>query len=371
MAVLFGIVLLLLAAALAFANGANDNAKGVATLIGSRVMAVKPAIVYAAVATAAGSVAAIWIGAELASKFKGKGIVDEAILASGWFPVCIGFAAAATVLLATRIAMPISTTHAMVGSIIGIGVVGQGLSWSAVWSMFFFPLLVSPLIAVVAAGAFYLVMTSLRRLLRVTPQTCICVGRTFQPVTVGADGTVRLTTGEGLGAVVDDETACYQRYGGNVRGIAAQKALDGAHLLSAGAISFARGLNDTPKVAALMIGLSWLTDWAAVVIVGVGIAAGGLLMVWRVANTMSEKITGMNDGQAFSANAVTAFLVIVASKWGVPVSTTHVSCGSLFGIGAVTGRGHWKMIATILLAWVTTLPVAAALGGGAWWLLAR
>ena len=84
---------------------------------------------------------------------------------------------------------------------------------------------------------------------------------------------------------------------------------------------------------------------------------------------MSHRITGMNDGQAFTANLNTAFLVIVASKWGVPVSTTHVSCGSLIGIGAVSGQGRWKMIVTIVLAWVATLPVAAVLGALCWTLL--
>jgi PiT family inorganic phosphate transporter len=61
-----------------------------------------------------------------------------------------------------------------------------------------------------------------------------------------------------------------------------------------------------------------------------------------------------------AANVVTSFLVLGASRYGVPVSTTHVSCGALFGIGAVTGRARWGTVLSILLAWVVTLPVAAA-----------
>jgi PiT family inorganic phosphate transporter len=76
---------------------------------------------------------------------------------------------------------------------------------------------------------------------------------------------------------------------------------------------------------------------------------------------MSDRIVKMNHGQGFTANLVTAFLVIVASRFGVPVSTTHVSCGSLFGLGAVTGTARWRMILGITLAWVVTLPVAASL----------
>jgi PiT family inorganic phosphate transporter len=74
---------------------------------------------------------------------------------------------------------------------------------------------------------------------------------------------------------------------------------------------------------------------------------------------MSERITPMNHGQGFAANVVTSLLVIGASRWGMPVSTTHVSCGSIFGIGAITGQGRWAAVRSILLAWLVTLPVSA------------
>ncbi len=90
-------------------------------------------------------------------------------------------------------------------------------------------------------------------------------------------------------------------------------------------------------------------------------AIGGLLGARRVAVTMSDRIVEMNHGQGFTANLVTAFLVTVASRLGIPVSTTHVSCGSLFGLGAVTGTARWEMILGITLAWVVTLSVAALL----------
>jgi PiT family inorganic phosphate transporter len=80
---------------------------------------------------------------------------------------------------------------------------------------------------------------------------------------------------------------------------------------------------------------------------------------------MAFGITGMNEGQAATANIVTAALVVVASPLGLPVSTTHVSCGALFGIGAVTGEARWRTIGGILAAWVVTLPFAAALAAAA------
>jgi PiT family inorganic phosphate transporter len=91
------------------------------------------------------------------------------------------------------------------------------------------------------------------------------------------------------------------------------------------------------------------------------IAVGGALAAGRVAQTLSFGITPLNHGQGFTANVVTAVLVMLASPLGLPVSTTHVSCGALFGIGAATGEARSKAIAQVLAAWVTTLPVAAAL----------
>ena len=101
--------------------------------------------------------------------------------------------------------------------------------------------------------------------------------------------------------------------------------------------------------------------------VGLAIAIGGIVSARKVAEVMSRKITSMNHGQGFVANLVTAGIVIGASRFGMPVSTTHVSCGSLFGIGTVTGQAKRGMIGKILTAWVTTLPLAAILGAVSYW----
>jgi PiT family inorganic phosphate transporter len=96
---------------------------------------------------------------------------------------------------------------------------------------------------------------------------------------------------------------------------------------------------------------------------------GGLLNANAVAQTVSKRITGMEPDQGLWANLVTSFLVIFASKWGMPVSTTHVSCGALFGIGAASGRAQWSVIRTIVLAWLLTLPTAALLSAGVYLLV--
>ncbi len=92
-------------------------------------------------------------------------------------------------------------------------------------------------------------------------------------------------------------------------------------------------------------------------------AVGGLLNARRVADTMSKKISSINHGQGFTANMVTSLLVIFASKLGVPVSTTHVSVGSIYGIGLINKTANSKEISKIGLSWLLTLPVAALLSG--------
>jgi cytochrome c peroxidase len=160
---------------------------------------------------------------------------------------------------------------------------------------------------------------------------------------------------------VGESPNCRVRYSGRVLGLEARTLLDVAHYASAGAVSFARGLNDTPKIAALLLVGNLVAPSAALMAVGLVMATGGLISARRVAATMSHGVTGMNPGQGFTANAITSALVIGASTLGLPVSTTHVSCGALVGIGTATGQAHWHTIRHILLAWVITLPMAALL----------
>src|SRR5215470_5308217 len=109
----------------------------------------------------------------------------------------------------------------------------------------------------------------------------------------------------------------------------------------------------------------------ATVIVGAAMGIGGLLNAGRVAFTMSKRITTMNDTQRLTANVVTSALVILATLQGLPVSTTHVSCGSLFGIGFITKRSDVRTIEQILPAWLITLPAAAVFSAAAYTMFSR
>jgi PiT family inorganic phosphate transporter len=168
---------------------------------------------------------------------------------------------------------------------------------------------------------------------------------------------------------IDEQENCRERYAGSMLGLSAQQIMDGAHFLSAGVVSFARGLNDTPKIVAMMLLLKWMDIRWGFFTVAVTMAIGGLLNARRVAETMSHKITAMNHGQGFSANLTTGILVILASLFGLPVSTTHVSVGALFGMGVTTGQANPRVMLNIVLSWLITLPCAALIGGVAYLVL--
>lgn len=158
---------------------------------------------------------------------------------------------------------------------------------------------------------------------------------------------------------IDTEAACANRYSGRILGIDAQGLVNKLHFFSAGSVCFARGLNDTPKIAALLLLAPSLNIQWIILLVATMMALGGVINGRRVAETMSHKITRISHGQGLAANLTTALLVIFASQFGMPVSTTHVSVGSLFGIGLTNGTAHHRMIVSIILSWLLTLPCAA------------
>jgi PiT family inorganic phosphate transporter len=358
--------LLLAVCWLAYANGTNDNFKGVATLFGSGTTDYRRALWWATGATFMGSLTAMVLGTALIKTFSGKGLVPDATMADPTFLTAVAVGAAGTVLLATRFGFPISTTHALVGALLGSGLATHGVGGinpAGLGATFVLPLLVSPLLALGLTVIIYPVVHRLRVVLDVTQATCVCIGEEVRVIAIepSCGQAAVAVTNQVPSLAVGTEQECFRRYAGALAGVNVQTALDRLHYLSAGAVSFARGLNDTPKIVALLITAQAFNLPASIGLTAIAIALGGLISARRIADTMSHHITPMNHGQGLTANLVTAGLVIFASTLGLPVSTTHVSCGSLFGIGAVTGQARWTMIGAILLAWITTLPVAALL----------
>ncbi|HKX27715.1 MAG TPA: inorganic phosphate transporter [Blastocatellia bacterium] len=366
------IALFLVTCFLAYSNGANDNFKGVATLFGSGTTSYGRAIWWATITTFAGSVSSIFLAQTLVKNFSGKGLVPDAVIASPVFLLAVALGAGLTVMLATVTGFPISTTHGLTGALVGSGLVAVGtqVNFAKLGSSFLLPLLVSPLIAVGLGVMVYLAARFIRMRMGVTKEWCLCVGETEQLIPISEPSSVLSFSRIPLPDVkLATRENCTQRYQGRVVGIGAQQALDAAHFISAGSMSFARGLNDTPKIVALLLVIEGLGIQWGMLAVAAGMAIGGLINARKVAITMSQKITRLNHGQGFTSNLVTALLVIFASRLGLPVSTTHVSVGSLFGIGLVTRQADLRVVLGIVLSWVLTLPIAALLSGGSYWLL--
>ena len=357
---------------LAYSNGANDNFKGVATLFGSHTTNYKTALAWASLTTFLGSLAALFLASELIVTFSGKGLVPDMILANPLFSLAVALSSALTVWIATLLGFPISTTHAITGALVGTGFVASHVSIEKLGKSFFLPLAVSPIIAFIAAIIFYYGFRKFRLHFGITKETCICVGSKIvaaYPSELDPSTARSLAIMEHPTLEISTEVTCQKRYSGFIFGLNLNKLVDLSHYASAGSVCFARALNDTPKIAAILILTKSFSLHYSLLYVAILMLVGGILSARKVAEMMSLKVTEMNSGQGFTGNLVTSLIVIFASKWGVPVSTTHVSCGALFGIGTVNGQAHWKTILSIVVAWITTLPVAAMLGGICWFFL--
>jgi PiT family inorganic phosphate transporter len=291
---------------LAFANGANDVSKGIATLVGSGVSRYRTAVIYGSICTVAGALLSALFARGLVETFSGNGILVHHTTSAA-FLIAVACGAIGWLIIATATGLPVSTTHALVGALIGAAGLAN-VQWREIGTRVAIPLAVSPVMALLL-------------LLVVAPL--------FRRVSNG-------------------------------------RAVDVLHWISAGATSFFRGLNDTPKIVALGIAAgSSMFGWVAL-----AMGLGSLLAGLRVTRTLAEKVTPITHANGFAANVVTSLLVGLASRYALPVSTTHVSSGAIIGIGVMQkGTLRWKTIGEMLLAWIVTLPVSALIAAGAYALL--
>ena len=354
--------------ALAFFNGANDVSKGIATLVGSGVTKLKTAIVWGTLWTLAGGVTAAFAAQGLVKAFGGSSLISPAPDGAE-FLIAVAVGALVWIGLATRTGMPVSTTHAITGSLIGVGLISvgvNGVQWAALLQKFVLPLAVSPVLALVLT---FLIFPMLNLGVGRLQKYCVCVnertiGFATQPPVAASTSIATVVVGQ--------STDC----GGSPRTVFLLNTLDSLHWLTAGLTSFARGLNDTPKIFALGAILGATLHFSAAtgfVSVALVMAAGGLLAGFRVTETLAQKVTRMSPAEGFSANLVTALLVIFASKLALPVSTTHVSTGAIIGLGLKRDARsiQWKTVREMLLAWIVTLPSAALIAAAVYWLLTK
>jgi inorganic phosphate transporter, PiT family len=357
-------LVLLLALGLGWANGANDVSKGIATLVGSGVSTPRAAALWAAVWTAAGGLAAAFLSQGLVATFSGNGFL-AAPAGGNAFSGAVAAGAMAWVVFASRTGRPVSTTHAIAGSLAGAGIVAQGLRplhWSFLLEKVALPLALSPFLSL---ALLYVAFPALNSALSRVERSCLCLERGL----LAPEGISELRT-VGAAAVVSSEESC----GASPAVAWRVNLLDGMHWLSSAMTSCARGLNDTPKLVALgiaasaVLGLAGFPFYAAM---ATAVGFGSFLSGLRVTETLARRVTAMSPAEGFSANLVTTALVGAASLGSLPVSTTHVSSGAIIGIGIRRGAGSvaWGTVRDMAASWLVTLPAAALAGGAAYAIL--
>lgn len=320
--------------ALAWGNGANDVSKGVASLIGSGVADPRHALWWGTLWSVLGGLTALAWGSALLDTFAHGLLAPDLPVAQSLIAAAL-IGATAWVLLASRFGWPVSTTHALLGGIAGatLGSAGTaGLQFGLVASKALLPLLISPLIAL--ALSWTLLAAASHVVARMPPR---------QP---GCNSWER-----------------------------GRKALIALHWGTSGATSFARALNDVPKIAALASlavaagpehAAAGAADTALIAVtaaMGIGSLWGGM----RVCRVLAHRVARIDAARGFLANLSTSFLVLAGSHLGLPLSTTHVSTGALVGIRCAQRQqpGTGDTLRAILFAWIITLPAAAAVAAAA------
>src|SRR3954470_16774163 len=310
--------LIAIALAFDFINGLHDAANSIATVVSTRVLSPRMAVAWAAFFN---FVAFLVIGLHVAETV-GKGIIDPAIVD----PAVIFGALAGAILwnvLTWFLGIPSSSSHALVGGLVGAGTAKGGLtaivsSGVIKTSVFIFA---APILGMVLA----IVMVVLSSWL-------------FKPVAAGV----------------------------------ADKTFRRLQLLSSAAYSIGHGANDAQKTMGIITVLLFSTGYlhgrfhvplwvvlAAQVAMGLGTLMGG----WRIVRTMGSKITRLTPHQGFCAETGGALMLFGATAFGIPVSTTHTITGCIMGVGAARRASavRWGVAGNIVIAWILTIPAAAAI----------
>lgn len=365
------IALILLIGCLSFANGANDNCKGVATLVGFGAAKPREALVWAAITTAVGAAISFWFADALINKFSKELFVDGVALSTEFFVAAL-FGACGWIIVATITGLPVSTTHALTGALVGCGLVELAtgaIRWGVLSGKFLKPLGLSPLLSTLLV---FLLAWPVSRVAKRYASQCVCVA----DGSVEAAGASSAAASAGAPVIIAGSSAdCRDQ--GAVPIATTSSIANGVHWISSGMVGLARGWNDAPKIAALGVAAMAVVApqngrLLTFLLVTASMAAGGLVAGTKVLRTLAVKLTPLPLAESLTASVTTAALVSLASWNGLPVSTTHVSTGAIIGAGLKNNPRavRWSKAGEILLSWLVTLPVAAALAAGAKFILA-
>ncbi|MHB8468587.1 MAG: inorganic phosphate transporter [Gaiellaceae bacterium] len=298
-----------------FTNGFHDTANYVATWVGTRSLSPRWAVAISAAANLAGAFVTTAVATTV-----GKGIIETG-LATEKTVLAALLGAIAWNLLTWRLGLPSSSTHALVGGLVGAALVqsgSRGVQWHGIWQKIVLPGAVSPLVGF--AGAFLLVVLIYRLCFRLSPGVA---HRGF-------------------------------RYG---------------QLVSGTWVAFTHGANDAQKtmgVIALALAANgnihgfYIPTWVKIA-AGLTIAAGTYAGGWRIIRTLGQRVYAMQPEHGFAAQAAAGTTLWIGTRYGFPISTTHVVTGSVMGAGSARrfSAVKWGVAGNIMLAWVLTLPAAA------------
>ena len=386
---------------MAWGIGANDVANAMATSVGSRAITIKQAIIIAAIFEFLGAFLA---GGEVTSTIR-KGIIDSGAIADANILLygMLGalLAAAMWLTVASRFGWPVSTTHSIVGAIVGFALVAVGsdaVNWGKM-GLIASSWVTSPLLAGVTA---FILIMSVQKLIfesedpesqtrKIVPFYIFLTATVIALVTflkglkhVGFEipGEVAVALSLGFGVLVAFSGAFFiRRIPTTNEDGSAQSTEDNIEkifallmIVTASAMAFSHGSNDVanaigPVAAVLSIINSGEIAQSSpvpiyVLFVGaIGIVIGLATFGIRVIKTVGEKITELRPSRGFAAELAAASTVVLASYTGVPISTTHTLVGAVLGVGLARGLAalDWGVIRNIVVSWVVTLPIAAIL----------
>ena len=389
-----------LALYMAWAIGANDVANAMGTSVGSGSLTIRRAVVLAGILEFCG---AFFVGGHVTDTVR-KGILDTSALAGDQQLLLYGMlgalAAAATLLVgATRMGLPISTTHSIVGAIVGFGAVGLGpdaVAWGKVGSI-----VASWVTSPIMGGALAFGIFNLIRVLILDRDEPFDEAKRWAPMFFFAVffiiGLVTLFKGlKNLHLDFDLPQALLLSAAFGAIGALVGKLMTGRLqpteeseddrfqqtervfvilvFLTASSVAFAHGSNDVANAIGPLAAVINIEQGAEIakkaavapwmlVVGGVGIVIGLATWGYRVIETVGKKITELTPSRAFSAELASAITIVLASRLGIPVSTTHILVGSVLGVGLARGIGalDLRVVANILVSWVSTLPIAAVL----------
>jgi PiT family inorganic phosphate transporter len=381
--------------------GANDVANAMGTSVGSGALTVKQAIIIAAIMEFAGAYLA---GGGVASTIS-KGIIDgkafepvPELLVMGMLSALL--AAGIWLMLATMRGWPVSTTHTIIGAVVGVGVAAIGtdaVQWNKLGEI-----VASWFVSPVLGGFFALLLTlSIRKLILNTedpigqarkwgPFYAFLVGWLVSLVTITKGLKhikINLSDVEGqiLAVIIGVVLAGVARYMMNriktderadkdFHYASVEKLFIPLMVFTGAAMAFAHGSNDVANGIGPMAAVIQLIETKAVsaksavtpfmlFIGGIGIVVGLATYGYKVMATIGNKITELTPTRGYCATIAASFVVVLASGLGLPVSTTHIAVGAVMGVGLARGIGalDLRVIGGIILSWFITVPVGAIL----------